>query len=400
MSLFNEVVKKSGRLGNNSFWDSPQGNFSALNYIDKKNLSPATLRQIQLGILMKQNASNSRLREANNFIKNLPTYRMEDTEELAANQIFTMISQILNSPFKSGSAQIRNMSNRANELNRLLKTINVNIPIPSSVLSALNSNEVIKDAAFYEYRKEKAALFENIAAAYINGLGGQAITTGSWGKISERNAQLVTDVFAFVNKPETVLSGSYTPYKKTGYWKADMARAKNGIAVSVQNEPIGDFISRMEKLNGNGSIGISIDDELATTLDTVSSLRVQVKSGMNQSLLNANMRNAISLNQIDDGGYLNLLLDLYKLDERQNFVYLYKNPKDSPILTAYGNYLLSKNIAKTSVVQSNDIYFTEHGFETAYGWLKNKNFYLRFSKNIKLNASLLSQNRPYEFSAV
>jgi hypothetical protein len=61
---------------------------------------------------------------------------------------------------------------------------------------------------------------------------------------------------------------------------------------------------------------------------------------------------------------------------------------------------LSINIAKTSLTKNNDIYFTEHGFETVYDWMKNRNVYLRFQHNIKMNAQLLSQNRKYGFNAI
>jgi hypothetical protein len=60
--------------------------------------------------------------------------------------------------------------------------------------------------------------------------------------------------------------------------------------------------------------------------------------------LNYNNRNAITLGSFGDYR-LNLLSDLYERDRKNNFIYLYKNPKDSDTLTAYGNYLLSINIA-------------------------------------------------------
>jgi hypothetical protein len=45
------------------------------------------------------------------------------------------------------------------------------------------------------------------------------------------------------------MKGKYTSYQKSGYWKADMYRATNGIGVAVQSE-LDDFIATMEKLNG------------------------------------------------------------------------------------------------------------------------------------------------------
>ena len=155
-----------------------------------------------------------------------------------------------------------------------------------------------------------------------------------------------------------------------------MARVLGGLGVSVSSD-LDVFVEEMERLNGQATIGIGIDDELADTLDKISSLRVQVKSGINQSILNTNYRNAIRLSEFSDSK-LNLLMDLYYLDQKQNFLYFYKNSKNSETLTSYANYLLSVNIAKTSLTQNNNIYFTEHGFETAYDWMKNRNVYLKF----------------------
>lgn len=401
MALFNELIKQKSRMGRTGFWDSVYGPYSQLNGIDKKVLNPATLRMIQLGIIKKQMQTNARLKEANDFIKNLPTYNQSETEEMAANQIFSRIAAILNSPFQSGDSMTRELSDRVGQLKQLLQTVNVNVPIPDVVIQALSQNVVLtKSTGLYSYRAEKSKLFEEIAAAYFSGSGlGAGITTGSWGKISDSNRQLVTDVYAFLHKDGVPsMKGKYTPYQKTGYWKADMARASGGLGVSVSSD-LDTFIKEMERLNGQANIGIGIDDELADTLDAVSSLRVQVKSGINQSILNANYRNAIQLSEFADFK-LNLLMDLYYQDQKQGFLYFYKNPKDSETLTAYANYLLSINIAKTSLTQSNDIYFTEHGFETVYDWMKNRNVYLRFQHSVKMNAQLLSQNRRYGFNAV
>lgn len=400
MSLFSEVIKQKARKGHNGFWDSVYGPYSKINGIDRKALNPSALRAIQLGIIKKQMQVNQRLIQANSFIDSLQTYNFQETEEMAVNQIFTRIATILNSPFASGDAITREQSDKVKQLNLLLQTINVNLPIPNSIISVLSRNDIItKRTGLYDYRAEKAKLFEEIAAEYFSAAGiGQAIATGSWGKISDSNRQLVTDVFAFIKTGETKsMKGKYTPYQKTGYWKADIAKATNGIGVSVASD-LDQFITEMNYLNGQSDIGIAIDDEMADTLDTISSLKIQVKSGVNQSILNSNYRNAISLGVFNDMK-LSLLQDLYSIDQKNGFTYFYKTPKDSETLTAYANYLLSVNIAKTSVIQSNDIYFTENGFETIYDWMKKKNVYLRFQHNIKVNAQLLSQNRRYGFNA-
>lgn len=401
MSLFNELIKQKSRIGHTGFWDSAYGPYSQLNGIDKKVLNPSTLRMIQLGIMEKQMQTNVRLKEANDFIKSLPVYNQGETEEMAANQIFNRIAAILNSPFQSGDSATRELSDRVGQLKQLLQTVNVNVPISDEIIQALSQNVILtKDTGLYNYRAEKAKLFEQIAAAYFSGSGlGTAINTGSWGKISDNNRQLITDVYVFLHKDgASSIKGKYTPYQKTGYWKEDIARASGGIGISVYSD-LDAFIKEMERLNGQSNIGISIDDELSDTLDTISSLRVQVKSGINQSILNTNYRNAIRLSEFADSK-LNLLMDLYCLDQKQNFLYFYKNPKDSETLTAYANYLLSVNIAKTSLTQNNDIYFTEHGFETVYDWMKNKNVYLKFQQGVKMNIQLLNQNRKYNFNAI
>lgn len=355
-------------------------------------------------MLKKEEKINQRIKNANNFINSLPTYNYKDTEQLSANQIFEKIADILNSPFKTGNKEIRNMSNKVEELNLLLKTINVNLPLSEKVKNVLLTNEIItKDSGFYQYKNEKAELFEYILSEYIRKVGNgdnTAITTGSWGKISDYNRQLITDVFIFLemNKKQKI-SGSISTFEKTGNWQHDINRAKSAPRTSISSD-LPDFIKTMDKLNGQSQLSISIDDELSDSLDIVSSLKAQAKSGINQSILNISTRNQISLNNLEENNTLKLLQDLYNLDSKNNFLFFYKTPQKSKNLTSYGNYLLSKNITKTNLIKSNDIYFTEKGLQTAYQWIENKNVYLKFLKDIKLNSMLLTQERKYGFSSL
>ena len=403
MALFSEVVKKSAQTKKrDQFWDSVYGPYSLINGIDKLSLTPQALRAIQLGIIKKQIKVNSRLKQANELINNLPKYKINETEEMVANQIFERIATILNSPFKSGNQLVRDQSDKAQELNLLLKSMNINLPISDSIISVLSRNDIItkSDSNFYTYRAEKARLFEEIVAAYFQDGKNNAITTGSWGKISDYNRALITDIYVFLNQDDNKkLQGSYTTYQKSGDWKQDIINSKSGLKISVQSN-IDSFIKELDKLNKTANIGISIDDELADSLDTLSSLKVQAKSGINQSILNNSLRNAFSLSEFADYR-LSLLYDLYSLDAKNGFKYFYKTPRgSSQTLESYTNYLLSINIARSSLIQSNDIYFTEKGFETVYDWMKNRNVYLKFQGSIKLNAQLLSQKRKYNFSSL
>lgn len=295
------------------------------------------------------------------------------------------------------------MSNKVEELNLLLKTINVNLPLTDKIKNTLLTNDIItKDKGFYQYKQEKAELFENLLSQYVRSLSGEntAITTGSWGKISDYNRQLVTDVFIFtgINKNKTI-KGSIATFEKTGNWQHDRHLAQNAPKTLISSD-IPAFIETLDKLNGQSKLSISIDDELSDSLDIISSLKAQVKSGVNQSILNISTRNQISLDEIMEGNTLILLKDLYDLDAKQDFLFFYKDSKKSKNLTSYGNYLLSKNISKTGLVKHNDIYFTEKGLQTAYDWLNNKNVYLKFLKDIKLNSMLLSSQRKYGFSSL
>ena len=150
-------------------------------------------------------------------------------------------------------------------------------------------------------------------------------------------------------------------------------------------------------MTGTSNVRIALDNELEESMDRLSAIKIQAKSGINQSILNKSMsRNSEALESFKDRK-LNLLLELYDLDKTNNFIYFYKNQKKSKILTAYSNYLLSINIAKTSVMK-NDIYVTEKGFETALDYLNRKDsMHLRFVRGTRLTPSILSQKRRYQF---
>ena len=410
MSLFTELVKIKGRKGHDEFWDSKDGNFSQLNQINNKNLNATILRNIQIGILKKQLIINGRMNAANDFINNiLPTYNQNQSETIIANEGFQTIVSLLNSPFvSSGRKEIREQSDKIAQLENALKQVNINLPIPPTVKTVLEKTSAItkEDKSFYKYRAEKADFYEKIVTAFITGSNlGEAITTGSWGNINKNNQQLVTDVYIFLHDSanSAKISGSYSAYQKTGSYKEDISAAKNGNFVTVQDQELTQFIEMMNEFNGHSEIGVSIDDEMANCLDTVSSLKVSVKSGTNQSILNTNNINAIELSSLGSLDKLQLLMKLYNIDAAQGFRFLYKNPKkdSSPTLTAYANYLLSINIDKTTLCKDNDIYFTNKGFETVVDWMINRpDKYLKFVKDIKLTASLLTEKRKYNFYSI
>lgn len=404
MSLFSELIKKRASRGHTGFWDSKYGPFSQINQIDFcAQLTPGMLKELQVMHLKMGEKTNALIQEANKFIEALPTYQMSETEEMAANAIFSRIATILNSPFGSGDVSTRLFANKAQELNTLLKTINVNMPISSSMLDVLNSTSRLfkADDRFYAYKKEKSDFYEALVQNYINGLlggSGAAVNTGPWVKQSDFNRQMITDFMVFTDLSKQV-SGRYAAYDKNDVEMiGHNVKISDNLYVSV-NSNLGSLLNTLSKLSGKSSINFSLDDELADTLDTLSSLRGQVKSGINQNIINSNTRTELPLSTFNDAK-LNLLYSLYSLDASQNFIYFYKNPKNSPTLSAYANYLLAKNIHKTTLFTANDIYFTEKGFETALSWLTRKNLYLKFNRGIKMDASLLTQQRRYGFKSI
>ena len=150
-------------------------------------------------------------------------------------------------------------------------------------------------------------------------------------------------------------------------------------------------------MTGSSGLRVAIDNELETCMNEFSRLKIQVKSGINQSILNRSMtRNSIRLETFGDRK-LNLLSEVYNLDGVKNYPYFLKDSKvSSKTLTAYSNYLLSKNIAQTSVIEKNDVYVTERGFETGLDYLnRNDKMHLRFIWGTRLTSSLLSQMRRY-----
>lgn len=404
MSLFSELIKKRSSRGHTGFWDSKYGPFSQINQIDFcAQLTPGMLKELQVMHLKMGEKTNARIQEANKFIEALPTYQMSETEEMAANAIFSRIATILNSPFGSGDVSTRLFANKAQELNTLLKTINVNMPISSSMLDVLNSTSRLfkADDRFYTYKKEKSDFYEALVQNYINSLlggSGAAVNTGPWVKQSDFNRQMITDFMVFTDLSKQV-SGRYAAYDKNDVEMiGHNVKISDNLYVSV-NSNLGSLLNTLSKLSGKSSVNFSLDDELADTLDTLSSLRGQVKSGINQNIINSNTRTELPLSTFNDAK-LNLLYSLYSLDASQNFIYFYKNPKNSPTLSAYANYLLAKNIHKTTLFTANDIYFTEKGFETALSWLTRKNLYLKFNRGIKMDASLLTQQRRYGFKSI
>ena len=220
------------------------------------------------------------------------------------------------------------------------------------------------------------------------------MTTGKYHSLKDSNRQLIADIFVFLDNLQDKVKGTAIPFTPTGNYKLDYTNAKKGTNIEIHSD-IQDFINQLEKMTGTSNVRIALDNELEESMNRLSAIKIQAKSGINQPILNKSIsRNSESLESFKDRK-LNLLLELYNLDKIDNFIYFYKNQKKSKILTAYSNYLLSVNIAKTSVMK-NDIYVTEKGFETALDYLnRNKKMHLRFVKGIKVSSSVLSQNRRY-----
>lgn len=401
--LYKELIKKRVRKRQTEFWDSKSGRpYSELNKIEDdaaKANNAIELHKIQVNQFETYiSQTNPRFRAAQNFLNSLPKYKVQITdkiEEKSINEIFNVITKIINSPYKGGDKATKEMTDKAKRLESLLKSIKVNVPLTETMKKVLEGNT---DININKYTQEKSDFFEEIITDYINGLkkGYIAMTTGKYHSLKDSNRQLIADIFVFLDNLQDKVKGTAIPFTPTGNYKLDYTNVKKGTNIEIHSD-IQDFINQLEKMTGTSNIRIALDNELEESMDRLSAIKIQAKSGINQSILNKSMsRNSEALESFKDRK-LNLLLELYDLDKTNNFIYFYKNQKKSKILTAYSNYLLSINIAKTSVMK-NDIYATEKGFETALDYLNRKDsMHLRFVRGTKLTSSILSQNRRYQF---
>ena len=404
--LFKELIKKRDQKRQTEFWDSkttgrPYGELNAIDIDAIKADNAEKLHAIQVE-QFKQEISkpNSRLKKAQDFLNSLPKHKVQITdkiEEKSVNEILNAITKIINSPYKSGDKATKEMTDKAKKLEDLLKSINVNKPLPSTMRKVLEGNT---DISIKKYTQEKSDFFEEIVTEYINNLkvkglknGYIAITTGKQHKfnLKESNPQLITDVFVFLNDPQERIKGVAIPFSP-----GKEIKKENGIVI---NSDIPSFINQLNKMTGSSGLRVAIDNELETCMNEFSRLKIQVKSGINQSILNRSMiRNSIELKAFGDRK-LNLLSEVYNLDSIKNYPYFLKDASPAPkILTAYSNYLLSKNIAQTSVIEKNDVYVTERGFETGLDYLnRNDKMHLRFVWGTRLTSNLLTQTRRYQF---
>ena len=390
-NLFMQLIREDSQGEHTEFYDSKLGKFSALNDIDKINFDAQTLKKIQVDTFKKLAKTDIRLAAANDFINNtILKYNQNDTEDFCANIVFKRIAELLNSPFKTGSSAIREETDKVIQLEQALNQINVNLKIPEKIIDVLGTASNI---SLEGYKQEKANFFEEIVTAFIVGNKfGKAVTTGSWTSY-ESGKQLVTDVYAFLQGNTAKIKGKYVAYDKEKNKITQGKSKRNTMATVVEDEELEQFISIMNTLTGKASISIGIQDELEKCLNTLSSLRISVKSGVKQSILNDNEINTIQLSVLKPGNKLKLLENLYNKTNGKIFIPEAK----SSTLNGYANYLLSKNIAKTTLRKDNDIYFTENGFETAENWMRRRGAYLKFKKNIQMNANLLGDKREFNF---
>lgn len=222
--------------------------------------------------------------------------------------------------------------------------------------------------SFYRYNQLKADLFEEIAAwflgaeAHVVGKVVQELEQESGGKLETFQVQLAQDVVVGL-KGNNVFD------------RLVKALENNKFSTTVITN------SELRQLNENmGSL-----------------LRVQVKSGHLQDIINNNARYGVSLENIEfDVAYpaIKELYALYSEILRQKRA----TGKDVAVpakhseLAALTNWQLSKQVHKTGL-RLNDLYFTENGFETVGEWMKRRGRFVKFSHDIHM----ISRNSINEF---
>lgn len=403
--LFKELIKKRVQKRQTEFWNSqttgrPYGELNKIEDDAAKADDAIKLHKIQVNQFEQEiSKPNSRLRKAQEFLNSLPKHKVQITdkiEEKSVNEILNAITKIINSPYKSGDKATKEMTDKAKKLENLLESINVNKALPSTMRKVLEGNT---DISLRKYTQEKADFFEEIITEYINNLknkglkkGYIAITTGKQHSIESHNEQLITDIFVFLDDSQEKVKGVAVPFSY-----GEEIKEENGVII---NSDIPNFINQLNKMTGSSGVRIALNNELETCMKKFSELKIQAKSGINQSILNNSMtRNSLKLETFENDRKLNLLFEAYNIDGINNYPYFLKETKESSkILTAYSNYLLSKNIAQTSVIKENDVYVTDRGFETGLDYLKrNDEMHLRFVWGVRLTPSIATQTRRYQF---
>lgn len=384
--------------------------YSKLNYYHE--ISPLIIQRMQMKYLFElQNRENmvEKLYKINQIIKNfservnLKDELTEKIEKEAGNNILVYLLNLLNSPFSTNKNYFQKREFKNNleknqaattmvqELSELLTAIGYK-KLPKAKFEKFFKKallekweDVATEAGFEKYVHWKAQLLEDAVVAIINqDPDFSAINSGRFYALSDKK-QLIQDMFMIPDTDYHIRFNSNLSYELHQDGKVIDTRTTRNMS---------GFFTQISKIKDK-TISVHVPNELYDVLKNFT--KVQIKSGFNnQTILNANDKNAITLAEIGgskSGPFLGLQ-KLYDIDP--NYINIGASSKT---LSSWANYLLSREIAQTSL-SHNDVYFTDSGFMTAAQWLGSHHYILKFKTDVdSVTSDLLSRSRAYALMA-
>lgn len=277
--------------------------------------------------------------------------------------------------------------------------------IPANITTDIERMRThIENGNFYGFRRRKSQLWEDLAEWILNVAGFKAIGTGA--VIDKAGKQLVQDVVAYLpsqlkdKSPKTPKNGLGMAVRYTGtssqkankpleQWAQEelsrkgadqIALTKGGggyvsFNVDTDIEGFHDLMGDIQQHSLTKKVTVKIDDPTQDYLSKF--LSVQAKSGSNQDLLNNQKRDMIDIVTLSAWDkYINTLNKFYN-----NFSQVEKVDEGrSETLSAYTNWVFSKNIAK-STLGKNTFFLSQHGFTTLDKSMIKDKFYFKLAPN-------------------
>lgn len=403
--LFKSLVKDSVNDGKGEFFD-PYGDLNTLG----DDLAYDTLLEIQIDVLQKLE-SKTDCSIVNAFLNEVNTSDgEEESTSLGVEKIISYMNRVfVTSPesiratgnflkdangniiktkrgknkreFYTQQEQTRRLAETVKLLEQVLQEQKIGGSVSSKLIDSLSNSLSNRD--FQQYINEKAEEIEELGVDILEQHGFSAIVSGN---LYHAGKQIIEDAFAVKNGSVELGNGlSFTVHVKGG----------NDFDVKGFST-FDEFFAKVKEFNGVGQIHLS--NELYEALQKKSDIKMQAKSGMQQALINAAStgRNSISLQAIGFGASEETAGVLYRYCKYYPHT-LKEAQGNSKSLNMYANYLLSKQIALTSL-KFNNLYLSEHGFQTASQWMQTANRLLLFKPAIeKYYNDKLGEKHPYSF---
>ena len=403
---FHRLLINDDTIQRDAFW----GKYKLLNTLPSQ--SGPDMSQIYFNLqvqqlrTLEQSSNAEKYKETNKFLTSLNEKKVQvesinnEIIEMTENQVISRILQIFNLGFESGGEEspiYKARHGSANggwkiestqqatklivEITQLLQAINVSQPLSQQIIDMLEARfKTYGQNSFYDYKKEKSAMAEELLTDIMSSRGRRTLTTGSW---LSSGKQLLEDNITYLQNLEFKSENSF------------VLTTVNGTQ-EIKLKSLDELFQLAESLTGEYKI--SIPDDIYQMIQNSDNLMSQVKSGMNnQHILNVSNeggRNTISIKEISSFFSPRGLWSLYNSPNTNYFF----GDGSSLDLDGYANLALSKGIAMTNL-KRNQLYLTEKGITTASQWMELTKQFLKFKNPVnKLGNDFMSLKRPYYFT--